>query len=1076
MRASVIVAAHNEGDRVAQTIETCLSTTEALDPEIVIVDDASTDGAAGDAAHRYPRIELVRHERRAGASGAKATGAGRARGDVLVFLDGHTKAEPGAIERLVRGVEELDGSAILTPAVAALDVTRWTNDHSVMGHGYRFELRRFECEWLPVGQLHRYDGRAYYESPGLIGCAFAVSRNLYFQLRGFDAHMRSWGVEDLDLALKAWLTGARVLHDPEAIVGHHFRAKFDNYAVPAQDVLVNQLRMARKHFTHSVWEQWVSAMRSHTEGQVNGHPEGVWAEAWHLFEQDRASVEDERAYLLARRARDEFWYAHRFGLAWPTLSVAATAAGSPATAAAPQPGATSHASAVHLVPAAGVHPSPSPPPSRFTVNGPADVPGLAQYQYAIALPAGKTAANIQWQADKPTATFKGAIDKPTVTVAFAAGTADWVTLRATFTLDGHAESASIQIAVVRVQVGTRTFANPGLPNGAAGPATSLLVNPPAPPATPTWVTRHTPGSAVAAFTYNGTQQAAEPTNVVRSNGATAGTDAFTAQTTVKLTAPPEKPLALQRIQVGFVQAGLQSGSANYPSTPPVVRHRTVTMHTASTVDWLSNPRAATDDWPWYDETARDTGSGTTGTWARSLSMGDSPAKFLPQQCNPNNPADPDATKAITAGTATIAFQTRIAARTLDTALGANGLYFDHGHSSWNVALAWPVVAGVSDVAFPAQNWIVPTSPTALDVNVVPTITAITSPFLQWTTAKFIDRTPDVSADDFWDAHEVLVVRVTSVSGDPAGAGVLHTEVLRRLNSTGTAGERDVAVRDLAFVPDPTARDRVASGDELVLYIGPELPIVAEPVDGSIDASPLVRRLTDIASLRLGEGGRTALHAAAAHPDPLVARYSLKRQIAANPSLSDDQLGDLQEVRDDPNADPEVRMLSEQRLLQHAGESWDGDQAVAWLHEAIEAPAAADWTTRAPFVRRLAEIDSHRDETVSFLVGLATDESAKEAVRIAAYSGFEQLIGDVGEPQVDQIVQACFTMLASGDPTVRRAGASLLANFSIRGGTGPLQGLGERASQAITAARDDESDAQVREHLDAVGERLSSHRA
>jgi hypothetical protein len=48
------------------------------------------------------------------------------------------------------------------------------------------------------------------------------------------------------------------------------------------------------------------------------------ARAWLLFEAQRASVEAERGVMQAHRVRDEFWYAGRFGLDWPTLAAIST--------------------------------------------------------------------------------------------------------------------------------------------------------------------------------------------------------------------------------------------------------------------------------------------------------------------------------------------------------------------------------------------------------------------------------------------------------------------------------------------------------------------------------------------------------------------------------------------------------------------------------------------------------------------------------------------------------------------------------------------------------------------------------
>jgi GT2 family glycosyltransferase len=322
MRASIVIATHNEGAMLARTVESCIETCPAEDYEIVVADDASTDGSVDAVEQRFPTVRVVRHERRRGASPTKALGAKHARGDVLVFLDAHTKVEPGAVTRLVDDIESLDDPAIVTPAVAALRTGSWRNDMTQVGHGYGMDLLRFEPHWLLLDEMQQVGtGRQHlYESPALLGAAFAISRELYDKAWGFDPHMRSWGVEDLDLGLKCWQLGHQILHDPDAVVGHRFQDTFTTYAVPVEHVLLNKLRMARKNFTHAVWADWLAATRVSSTGPLAGHPEGLWAHTWQLFDTDRASAEQEHAYLHARRSRDEFDYAERFGLSWPKLA------------------------------------------------------------------------------------------------------------------------------------------------------------------------------------------------------------------------------------------------------------------------------------------------------------------------------------------------------------------------------------------------------------------------------------------------------------------------------------------------------------------------------------------------------------------------------------------------------------------------------------------------------------------------------------------------------------------------------------------------------------------------------------
>ncbi|MGW9048378.1 glycosyltransferase [Streptomyces lydicus] len=135
MHVSLVISAHNEGPSLSRTVQSCIDVLEDMHAEIVVADDASEDGSVEDVERSFPVVRTVRSATRCGASPTKAMGADAARGDVLVFLDGHTKPEPGSLRRLIEDVASADGQAIVTPRLLSLDVDKWSNDPLQAGHG-----------------------------------------------------------------------------------------------------------------------------------------------------------------------------------------------------------------------------------------------------------------------------------------------------------------------------------------------------------------------------------------------------------------------------------------------------------------------------------------------------------------------------------------------------------------------------------------------------------------------------------------------------------------------------------------------------------------------------------------------------------------------------------------------------------------------------------------------------------------------------------------------------------------------------------------------------------------------------
>jgi undecaprenyl-phosphate 4-deoxy-4-formamido-L-arabinose transferase len=107
---SVVVTVLNEAATLDELVRRTLSALDELGRpfELIVVDDGSTDGtfAALERLHADdPRIRAVRFKRSFGQHPAMHAGLARARGDVVVTMDGDLQNQPEDIPRLVEAVE-----------------------------------------------------------------------------------------------------------------------------------------------------------------------------------------------------------------------------------------------------------------------------------------------------------------------------------------------------------------------------------------------------------------------------------------------------------------------------------------------------------------------------------------------------------------------------------------------------------------------------------------------------------------------------------------------------------------------------------------------------------------------------------------------------------------------------------------------------------------------------------------------------------------------------------------------------------------------------------------------------------
>jgi glycosyltransferase involved in cell wall biosynthesis len=93
---SVVITCRNQRGVISDAIQSALSQTFPY-REIIVVDDASTDGSDAIFKSFDDKIRLLRLEKNQGAPAARNAGAAAAQGDYLVYLDGDDALKPWAL-------------------------------------------------------------------------------------------------------------------------------------------------------------------------------------------------------------------------------------------------------------------------------------------------------------------------------------------------------------------------------------------------------------------------------------------------------------------------------------------------------------------------------------------------------------------------------------------------------------------------------------------------------------------------------------------------------------------------------------------------------------------------------------------------------------------------------------------------------------------------------------------------------------------------------------------------------------------------------------------------------------------
>jgi len=229
---SVILASHNEGERLRQTVDSFLDTAPA-DGQLVVVDDSSTDDSSAFLAVGYRRVKLIKPASRLGAAEARNVGAQAADGDYLVFSDAHVELDAGWLDPL-RSALDRPGVGAVAPAISSLANRQLKG----FGHTWRGQL---EWAWLPRATDQPY------AVPFIPAGFLAIRRDTFQRIGGFDPNLLIWGSVGDEFSLRLWLHGLECRVVPEVDVAHLFRKQMP-YELGWMPVLHNMMRMAVLHF------------------------------------------------------------------------------------------------------------------------------------------------------------------------------------------------------------------------------------------------------------------------------------------------------------------------------------------------------------------------------------------------------------------------------------------------------------------------------------------------------------------------------------------------------------------------------------------------------------------------------------------------------------------------------------------------------------------------------------------------------------------------------------------------------------------------------------------------------------
>ncbi len=263
MKLSIVIICWNDKKYLAKCLESIYAEAQAVEFEIIVTDNGSTDGSLDYVREHFPAVKIVANGRNIGFGPGNNAGIRAAQGEYILLLNPDTYLRPHALEKWV-------GYAERHPEAGAFGCRTLNADGSFQITAqplptlYRYFCKAVCLRWpgrffdsLQVDHYLGWDGTRDREIGFQAACTLIVRGKLLHELGGFDERFHHQ-YEDADLCCRVWKAGYSVRYCAEAEVVHIGGANRGGYPIK---VILETERGKYKYFHKHFGERGATRLR-----------------------------------------------------------------------------------------------------------------------------------------------------------------------------------------------------------------------------------------------------------------------------------------------------------------------------------------------------------------------------------------------------------------------------------------------------------------------------------------------------------------------------------------------------------------------------------------------------------------------------------------------------------------------------------------------------------------------------------------------------------------------------------------------------------------------------------------------
>ena len=224
---SVIIVSFNTREMTLRAIETLYEHASDITMQVIVWDNASSDGSAEAVAEAFPQVELHQCPDNLGFAAANNRASEFATGEWILLLNSDTETLPGSIQSLLSFAKDHPEAGIVGGRTifedGSLNATSCFNRMTVWS---LFCYATMITRWFPESPFLNPERSVSGKMEQIqkvdivTGCFFLLKTSLWRELGGFDLRYFMYA-EESDMCLRAAKLGYRPMVTPDATIIHH---------------------------------------------------------------------------------------------------------------------------------------------------------------------------------------------------------------------------------------------------------------------------------------------------------------------------------------------------------------------------------------------------------------------------------------------------------------------------------------------------------------------------------------------------------------------------------------------------------------------------------------------------------------------------------------------------------------------------------------------------------------------------------------------------------------------------------------------------------------------------------------